>query len=167
MKFTIRKASPQDIAALIQVHKLTWLATYPSVEFGITEKDIAEKDFDNPERATKWAERLKRSDLVIFVAEINTNVVGFAEIQLGEEKNHLETIYILPNYQGCGLGKALLRQIIAVADKDKSITLQVATYNQKAISFYQKNGFVKSGQDIPPYILPNGKKIPLLEMVKS
>jgi len=36
----IRTAVPEDIKAIRHVQKITWLATYPNSDFGISVKDI-------------------------------------------------------------------------------------------------------------------------------
>ncbi|MEZ4113999.1 MAG: GNAT family N-acetyltransferase [Candidatus Paceibacterota bacterium] len=51
--------------------------------------------------------------------------------------------------------------------EDKDIVVWVASYNQKAISFYKKLGFVKTDKDMSSQFhkLPSGKFIPEIDMI--
>jgi hypothetical protein len=52
----------------------------------------------------------------------------------------------------------------------KDVSVNVAAYNQKAIGFYERMGFVKTNKANvcdPASRLPSGKIIPEIEMVKK
>lgn len=72
--------------------------------------------------------------------------LGFAGFELNYSegpKAKLHKIYLLPEAQGKGAGKALILEVAEQAKKagQKSLLLNVNKYNQKAIDFYLRMGF--------------------------
>ena len=59
----------------------------------------------------------------------------------------IERIYVSGGFQGEGLGRYLMEQAIqiAVERKKKYIWLGVWEKNERAIRFYKRNGFYKTG----------------------
>lgn len=57
---------------------------------------------------------------------------------------HLEDLFVLPSARGLGIGKALLKQVAAIAHERECARLQwdVLDWNQPAIDFYQSLGAV-------------------------
>lgn len=71
-------------------------------------------------------------------AESETFIKGF----------QIERIYILAEFQGLGLGKQLLKKAIEIAKMkgEQTVWLGVWEKNIQAINFYERLGFVKSGE---------------------
>ena len=68
--------------------------------------------------------------------------VGFLSASNTSEAVNVNQIYILPEYQGRGIGAACMRGIIDDANQEqKPVTLQVLRINTRAIAFYQRLGF--------------------------
>ena len=72
--------------------------------------------------------------------------LGFAGFELNYSegpKAKLHKIYLLPEAQGKGAGKALILEVANRAKNagQKSLLLNVNKYNQNAINFYLKMGF--------------------------
>lgn len=162
----IRLAEISDIPDLCDVHKQTWLFTYPNSACNISESDILEKDFSSSERIEAWTKRIRDQLGRIWVAEICGRVVAFCEVKVRQSNNLLEAIYVLPEFQNQGIGKLLCERAISWLGTEKPIELQVAEYNTSAINFYKKLGFEKQTYEIKPYLLPNRKKIPLIAMIR-
>ena len=171
----IKKAKLSDIPDIIQVQKQTWLATYPNEDFGITKDDIF-KRLGNPgdeilqKRIEKWQNIINGQDKqkIIFTANENNKIVGFA-ILTSQDKPTINALYILPSFQGQGVGKLLLEKSLDWLGIQPKIYTYVASYNQNAIDFYKKHGF-KATTGIPKYmdefaIKNNLKPIPTIEMV--
>jgi ribosomal protein S18 acetylase RimI-like enzyme len=56
-------------------------------------------------------------------------------------------LYVLPDHQGKGVGKALLDAAIeALPEGTTELLLDVLIANEKAIRFYQSNGFGQTGR---------------------
>lgn len=68
------------------------------------------------------------------------------------DKNSLEIerIYVSSEFQGCGLGSALMNLALETASERKKgyVWLGVWENNKKALEFYGKNGFRKIGEHL-------------------
>ncbi|XLS29227.1 GNAT family N-acetyltransferase [Flavobacteriaceae bacterium M23B6Z8] len=90
------------------------------------------------------SEQLLKNHVFLIAFEQN-NPLGFASYELNFDSNsetRLHKIYVLPEIQGKGVGKALLDEVIKIAGENlnKKISLTVNRTN-KAVSFYKKSGF--------------------------
>ncbi len=77
-------------------------------------------------------------------------LVGYAGIsvlgRLGGYECEIHTIALDPAHRGSGLGRALLRSLLDVADDKQAETfLEVRTDNDAAISLYESVGFERLG----------------------
>jgi ribosomal-protein-alanine N-acetyltransferase len=83
-------------------------------------------------------------------AYADTQLVGYAGLSLlgyaGALEGEVHTIGVDPEWQGQGVGKALLRGLLDRADEVKApVFLEVRTDNVSAISLYEKHGFEQIG----------------------
>ena len=68
--------------------------------------------------------------------------VGFLSMSNTSDTLKVDQLYILPEYQGKGIGAACMRGIIDDASlEQKPVTLQVLKINTRATAFYQRLGF--------------------------
>ena len=68
--------------------------------------------------------------------------VGFLSTSRTSDTLNVNQLYILPEYQGRGIGAACMRRIIDDANlEQKPVTLQVLKINTRAAAFYQRLGF--------------------------
>ena len=58
----------------------------------------------------------------------------------------LSAIYVLPEYQGRGVGRQLMEQGMEWLGSNKDIILDVVSYNDKATAIYEKMGFGEVGR---------------------
>lgn len=167
----ITDATAEDVEGIQTVFDETWLDTYPNEEAGITRADILEmrKGSFEPERLQKRREHFStpHEDQKFVVAKNGDKVVGLCSLLKEEDRNKLSTIYILPEYQGKGIGKRLWESVIPFLDKTKDTTVSVATYNKNAIAFYEKLGFVDTGKRFSDekFRMKSGNLIPEMELV--
>ncbi|MPY76976.1 MAG: ribosomal-protein-alanine N-acetyltransferase [Actinophytocola sp.] len=64
----------------------------------------------------------------------------------GNYDTEVHTIGVVPQWQGYGIGAALITGLLAKADAlDAPVFLEVRTDNDAAIALYEKNGFVRMG----------------------
>ena len=69
--------------------------------------------------------------------------VGFLSTSNTSDTLNVDQIYILPEYQGRGIGAACMKRIIDDANlEQKPVTLQVLKINTRATAFYQRLGFI-------------------------
>lgn len=86
-----------------------------------------------------------------------------------ENINTTESLYVLPAFQSQGVGGSLIEKAFTWLGAGKDIHVDVVTYNEQAINFYQKHGFVKRGKRplSDPADFPSGKSFPGTEMVRK
>jgi ribosomal protein S18 acetylase RimI-like enzyme len=173
MGVQIHDATPNDADGIRQVQQHTWLATYPNTELGITREDIEVQfhvSFEEAiQRRQAQRQRINRDPLAhLWIAREAERIVGFCLVQKEETQNRIQAIYVLPECQGTGIGKRLLQTAFDWLGSQPEIVLNVASYNQQAINFYIKSGFVPSGKPAHSGVtkLPSGAVIPEIEMIK-
>lgn len=137
MMATIRTMHDEDIQQVQDVAVKSWNATYD----GIIPVEIQEKFLKAAYNDERMKQRLERS--FMFVAEIEGSVVGFANYSpvSDDGKVELGAIYLYPEYQGKGIGSALLQQGINDLDGIKEIYINVVKDNQIGKSFYDAKDF--------------------------
>ena len=144
-KIKILKAKPEDAEGSLEVYYQSWLATYPNKKYGITTNDIKYiyKDRHKKTKILEQQEKIKNhsKELLRFVAKDEKKVVGVCSIIVNKDKNQLKSIYLLPAYQGKGIGKLFWNNAKKTVNPKKKTIIQIATYNTKAINFYKKIGF--------------------------
>jgi ribosomal protein S18 acetylase RimI-like enzyme len=167
----IYDAVPDDVEGIIEVQKITWLATYPNEEYGITLDDIKEKDFSSQERIKRWKKGIETqtNENHMWVAKDSKTVVGFCSTTKKDGKHEIRAIYILPDYQGKGVGRKLITAALNWLGEDKEVFINVAKYNNSSIEFYKRVGFKEIGDVASTEIakLPSGKIIPEIRMIKK
>jgi ribosomal protein S18 acetylase RimI-like enzyme len=169
-KLEIRNAKPEDVLGINTVLYKAWLVTYPNEEFGITKEDIEEsyKSVFTEESIKKREEGMRNipANQKRLVAVYEGQIVGATSMVKNEEYNQLRTIYILPEFQGKGIGSKLYREAVIFCDKSKKLIVQVATYNTNAIRFYEKHGFVDTGKRFTDeqFRFKSGAIIPEMEL---
>jgi [ribosomal protein S18]-alanine N-acetyltransferase len=101
-------------------------------------------DGDDPWPAQAFLNALRTAHNHYVAARIGDTMVGYAGIaRLGSRKPfeyEVHTIGVDPAYQGRGVGRALLDNLLAFADGG-DVFLEVRTDNVPAISLYERNGF--------------------------
>jgi|GEM_PF-602490 len=170
----VRLATAADAEKIYNVQKEAWMCTYISLANSVTEHDIVEEFHDSKRdaRIGRFTEMLKLQEYdfatcedVQYVTELDGQIVAFTHYK--RSSNHLHAIYVVPTAQGKGIGSMLMAQVEADLSAAPEITLSVATYNTKAISFYEHKGFVLIPHSEDSYLLPTGVKIPTIKMVRK
>ncbi|HWG92374.1 MAG TPA: GNAT family protein [Candidatus Thermoplasmatota archaeon] len=88
----------------------------------------------------------------LLVAEAEGRVVGLVGLHVGQgKKRHTGTLGIMVHdaFTGKGVGTALLKAILALADEDLGlyrVDLEVAAPNARAIKLYERLGFEVEGR---------------------
>ena len=84
-----------------------------------------------------------KNDVLFKIAEIGGEIVGFMilNLNLSLKKGELENMFVEPDFREKGIGKELLREIIAEA-KNRGVEFIVGLENE-ATEFLLKNGFAK------------------------
>lgn len=82
-----------------------------------------------------WQEKWKK--VAPIVAEIENKIVGFAEF---EANGHIDCFYVHHEYQGCGVGSALMKEMLNQAKKLKLKRI-FAEVSITAKPFFEAQGF--------------------------
>jgi putative acetyltransferase len=131
--FTLRPYAPADEDAAIELWRRTWQQAYPRIDF------TARLDW--------WRQRW-RDELVpvatITVAEADGKLVGFVTVDASTFD--LDQIVVAPETWGMGVATALMAEAKRISPA--GLDLHVNTDNARAIGFYEKHGFVISGEAI-------------------
>jgi RimJ/RimL family protein N-acetyltransferase len=127
----------KDIPRVQYVAKTSWHATYQ----GIIPRHIQDSFLQNAYSRDSMKRRLKHSH--IFVAEMDMEIVGFANFSMVDQdgKAELGAIYLLPEFQGIGIGTALLNEGLKKLPGIRKIHLRVEKHNVRAKRFYESKGF--------------------------
>ncbi|KWU56578.1 phosphinothricin acetyltransferase [Bacillus mycoides] len=104
------------------------------------------------ENRIDWYEQKKADGYPILVYELDNKVVGFATFgpfrAWPAYKYSIEhSIYVDKEYRKNGIGKSLMKELIAIAQKRKYMTLiaGIDAENEKSIALHQNYGFVHAG----------------------
>lgn len=170
--YKIRKITPDDYLGLHNVYFLTWLDTYPNKEFNITVDDIKYKYEQRllPDKIAEYKKKIleKGENEINLLVEYQKNIVALCNASNNTESNELKAVYVLPEYQGTGVGSLLWREINKTLDSNKDTFVNVVYYNKKAIDFYKKLGFEVVGDIFfdERFKMRNGAVFPELRMIK-
>ena len=133
-KFTLRPYRAEDEDATIDLWLRTWQLAYPSIDFAA--------------RLAWWRERW-RNELVpnaaIIVAEQAQDLTGFVTI---DASGYLDQLVVSPEHWGSKLATALVDEAKRLSPG--GVTLKVNADNNRAIRFYERNGFAHAGEDVNP-----------------
>lgn len=168
-KVTIREASFEDLFAIRKMHAKSWLVAYPNDEAGVPEDWVRERvsKWLTPEGMKKSKEHFKNifgnPNHFYRIATLDNEVVGLVHASRDDTKQHLEALYIDESEYGSGLSQELMATADVWLDPSVPTDLEVASYNKRAIRFYEKCGFV---------IVPGSEhlfsdKIPTVNMIRK
>lgn len=137
MSFIIREMKKEDTKQVQDVAQKSWHSTYD----GIIPRNIQENFLKVAYSDEMMEKRLNES--LIFVAVMENKIVGFANFTTVNNAGQAElsAIYLYPNYQGKGIGTALLQQGIETLKNVKTIYIDVEKENNSGTIFYKAKGF--------------------------
>jgi ribosomal protein S18 acetylase RimI-like enzyme len=163
-------AMSNDREQIGEVFDKVWLTTYPNKEYGITIDDILDHIEKRHQRIKESKEdRIKNPPKgeTLLVAKDGEKVVGVCRVVVKEDRNQLQAIYVLQEYQGQGIGNMFWQEAQKYTDTKKDFYVELAVYNKGAIEFYKKLGFVDTGRRIQDEKLrmKSGSIISEMEMV--
>lgn len=139
----IRTAGEGDLETIQALLAETWHDTYDDI-YGVDKVNAIIADW-HALPALRARLTLPLSEFV--VADTGHSVLGMAFASSKDGSIiELHQLYVRPEAQGQGAGRALLHEIEACFPEAKRIRLEVETENHKAFSFYLANGFETIGE---------------------
>jgi RimJ/RimL family protein N-acetyltransferase len=132
IKFDIREMNSGDIKQVQQVAKRSWNYTYG----GIIPLEIQKSFLKSAYNDEMMQRRLESS--FIYISEVDGKIVGFANFSPVKEegKTELLAIFLNPEFQGKGLGTALLNKGIKNLEGAKEVFINVEKENNIGTTFY-------------------------------
>lgn len=128
----IRPYQPEDAATLWQL----FFNTVRQINVRDYTQAQVEAWAEDKSDLTDWIEKMKSNQP--FVAKINQHIVGYADLQSDGYINHF---FCHHQYQGCGVGKALMVHIHQQA-KQRDLTRLHADVSITAKPFFEHVGFI-------------------------
>jgi GNAT superfamily N-acetyltransferase len=142
---TIRPARPEDAERLGHLHLDVWDDAYT----GLMPQSILDDRRDRAgDRVEKWRTILREADQPTYVAERDGELVGFAGSGPGRDNDvdtelELYALYVRASAYGTGIGYALFETVVG----DRACYLWVLAGNERAIRFYERQGFRLDGTE--------------------
>lgn len=141
MNIIIRAMEPEDIDAISNIMNM------PQARAGTLQVPFTSRAY----RRQRMGEPNKPDQRVTLVAEVDSVIVGQASLYIRDRRERHSAgvgIAVHDEWQGRGIGTALMRALLDVADNWLGLTrvdLQVYTDNTPAIALYKKLGFEVEG----------------------
>jgi putative acetyltransferase len=131
----VRPMRADELAETLDMWVAAWQAAYPNIDFAArrewTKDRIAE---------------LEKGGSRSFVALHNGRIVGALVVH--PDTGYLDQIVVAAECQGGGVADVLIAEARRIAPT--GLDLHVNQDNARAIRFYQKQGFLTTGEDVNP-----------------
>ncbi len=165
----VEQAQIRDAKGIASVQRDAWLQTYPNETIGVTIADVEDRYADMDKRTARWEEKIQglSESRNLFVVHDGDILLGFCAVMKEEKENNLSALYVDPKHQYKGVGRALATAGLEWLGTEKDISVFVADYNTRAISFYQTLGFEDTGERLleDSLKLKSGAQIPEMKMM--
>ena len=144
---TIQEASEKELSLIREIAHKTWPYTFGNILSAAQIAYMLEWMYSLP----SLQEQVKDKGHTFLIAREEGTALGFASYELNYKSQavtKIHKIYVLPNTQGKGIGKALIGRIAEVSKQhqNKALSLNVNRQNA-AVQFYQHLGFEIIGQE--------------------
>ena len=106
--------------------------------------EIEKLSFKTPWSREAFVNEVVQNQLAVyFVITLNEQVVGYGGMWTVVDELHVTNVAIAPEHRGKGFSSMIMEKLFEFATTNKfaSMTLEVRTTNQVAISLYEKHGF--------------------------
>jgi ribosomal protein S18 acetylase RimI-like enzyme len=134
----IRDANAADLPAVRSLLVETWHATYDGI-YGWRRVAEITNAWHSPDNL---AAQLGRDGQAFLVALVGDEIIATSSARLERDRAALLTrLYVLPAFQGQGIGRTLLQVTLAHFPQAPVARLEVELQNEPAIAFYERMGF--------------------------
>ena len=141
LSIEVRRADPRDARAIAEVHRTSWIGAYAGMIPHHALVQMIER------RREDWWRRAARGPSTLLVVEVADKIAGYATLGLNrvrelKQEGEIYELYLLPEYQGIGLGSYLFRECRAIL---KGLGMQGLVVwcledNDNAVTFYRAMG---------------------------
>lgn len=142
----VRTASARDLQAIRALLVETWHDTYDAIYGAERVTEIT----DEWHSLASLEARLVQPNSEFLVADDGERICGVAFATADEDAAvTLHQLYVLPAFQGKGIGGLLLDEVESCFPEATKVRLEVEEANEKAVAFYLSQGFAKVGMATP------------------
>lgn len=162
----IRAVNPYEVEQLQAISKQTFFESFSSVNTEENMRQYLEEGFSLDKLAAELGNELSQ----FYFAILDGRVIGYLKLNKGQAQTdiadnnalEIERIYVLKPYHGKQVGQMLYAKAIDVAGQEGAsyVWLGVWEHNPRAISFYQKNGFIPFDKHV--FMLGTDKQMDIL-----
>lgn len=139
MKLSV--ASTSQLSIIRDLAYKIWPTTYGHILSEIQLDFMLDKFYN----VDYLANQLENQNQVFLLIEENDIILGFCSYESNYEttnKTKLHKIYVLPETQGKGIGKMVLKVVEKIAiDNNNNVLLLNVNRSNKALEFYKKQGY--------------------------
>jgi len=154
MKITIKRANITHANAISFIGRRSFHDAFAHLFYN---KDELQEYLDYAYSVDKIAGSIRKSNNVFFLAFANERPVGFVKLKKHSlnpqidsfAQMELQKIYVLKEYHGTGAGQSLMDAALEFAQSEvrpEYIWLDTHITNDRAVRFYEKNGFQVCGR---------------------
>jgi len=137
----IRPWLKTDLEDLRRITWQSWIATYSNFIPEIDLRTYFDIHYDRQAFSAVFADPSAHG----YVAEVDDRMAGYARLLFNREENrlYLTALYLLPGFQGRGIGKRLIEVVEEHAAERhiEEVRVGVMVQNRRALGFYRKGGF--------------------------
>ncbi len=138
---SIRQAKPGDAQGLAKVFDAAWREAYLGIIPGLALEKMLSR------RGLRWWRSTVTRGRPLAVLDIGQGVAGYASYGRCRDRSlpadgEVDELYLLPEYQGVGLGRRLFRAVcndLRAREMDKIVVWALAD-NERACAFYEGQG---------------------------
>jgi GNAT superfamily N-acetyltransferase len=156
-------ADAGDAAGIASVHAAAWRAAFTFLPARFLETMTASAVLE------KWEVDLRRTTSSMFVAVDDGDLVGFLQLRADDHDGEVMSLYVDPSRWDQGIGSALLAFAEAwlVTHGVGDAVLWTAKESRQSRSFYERRGWVASGDEQTQLVGPTGVALHEVEYRKS
>lgn len=141
MNIKIRHSENSDLKDYTNLFQITYTDRYVDESIGLSSKCFSIEVFNSADTQAYLKTRLDCDDTqTTWLAFDGDKLVGSITLIDKGENCELTAFYVLPSYQGMGIGRSLF-DIVLAKSRGKDITLDIYSHNKKSIELYKKWGF--------------------------
>ncbi len=119
----------------------TYEDAYVDDELGLTKECFSPEVFKSDDTQNYLKTKLvNTTQQKSWLALDRDRIVGSVAIECEGDSCEMTGFYVLPSYQGKGIGKQLWSRVLGFT-RNKDITLDIYTHNKKTIELYRHWGF--------------------------
>lgn len=139
----VRTAGERDLDVVRALLVETWHDTYDAI-YGAAKVAEITGDWHSTEALRG---RLTAPNSEFLVADDGTRIGGMAFAASIDDGRTvmLRQLYVLPEFQGRGIGSMLLGEVESCFPEAQRVRLEVEEANSKAVRFYVSQGFARAG----------------------